>query len=205
VHNSPYDCEQGTITLASNSRSKVSEIALHLPWQKRGEREFTFPTAAPHGIDLAVLIAVGSAVVDIVSLYEPWLLGLNDEYVTGKGLTYAVGAEVSGFRLVQNAPYLAILLVPVFLTGLIVILAMLPEDSTLRISYKMKSGILFAASIGLSLYPSYVFMNNLAAGVDMTTGLNEIVSFWAMGSGVTLPAYAGFGFAAALLLRIFKD
>ncbi len=61
------------------------------------------------------------------------------------------------------------------------------------------------ASIGLSLYPSYVFTNNLAMGTDMTAGLNVIVSLWEMGSGATLPAYAGFGFAAALLMRIFKD
>jgi hypothetical protein len=194
--------------LFSNSRSKNSRSTTpehHPPSQERIERQFTFPSTAPHGIDVAVLIAVVSAVVDVLSLFEPWLLGLNDEYVTGKGLTYAVGAEVSGFRLLQNEPYLAILLVPVFLTGLTVILAMLPEDTSVRMSYKMKSGILLAASIGLSLYPSYVFMNNLAGGVDMTRGLNEIVSFWAMGSGATLPAYAGIGFAAALVVRIFKD
>ena len=195
----------GAATLFLNPRHMRVEIAHHLPWRKRGEHDFTFPTAAAPGIDLAVLIAVGSAILDVISLFEPWLLGLNDEYVAGKGLTYAIKAEVSGFQLVQNAPYLAILLVLVFLTTISVILAILPQDLAVRVSYKMKSAILMAASIGLSVYPSYVFMNNLAVGAEMTAGLKEVVSFWAMGSGATLPAYAGIGFAAALVVRIFKD
>jgi hypothetical protein len=189
----------------STSPSCISAgIKHHLHGRKRREPKLTFPTVVS-GIDLAILIAVGSAVVDILSLMQPWLLGVNDEYIAGKGLTYAIQVEVSGFQLVQNETYLAILILPAVLAGISVILAMLPQDLTARISYKLKSGILMTASIALSLYPSYVFTNNIAMGTNMTAGLNVIVSFWEMGSGATLPAYAGFGFAAALLLRIFKD
>jgi hypothetical protein len=177
----------------------------YVPWRKRGEHEFTFRTASAPGIDVAILVAVGSAIVDVLSLLQPWLLGVNDEYVVGRGLTYAVEVEVSGFRLVQYQPYLAILLIPGFLAGLSLVLAMVPEDVSARLSYKLKSGALLAISIVLSLYPSYVFMNNLGNGVNMTEGVNVIVSFWELGSGSTLPAYAAFGFAGALLLRIFKD
>lgn len=177
----------------------------HIPWRKRGEQTFTFEAAPAPGIDLAILIAVGSAIVDILTLLQPWLLGVNDEYVTGKGLTYAVEVEVSGFQLVQYQPYLAILLIPAFLMGLSIIFAILPEDVSARVSYKVKSGLLLIICIALSVYPSSIFMNNLANGVDVAAGLHMIVSFWVLGSGVTLPAYAAFGFAGALLLRIFKD
>jgi hypothetical protein len=177
--------------------------AHHSPWRK--SREFTFQTAAPPGVDVAILLALGSAFADVFSLSQPWLLGINDEYLPGKGLSYAIGASISGFQLLQNQPYLAVLMVPAVLAGLSLLLATMPEDTSARLSYKLKSGALLAISIILSLYPSYVFMNNLDNGVNITEGLNVIVSFWEAGSGSTLPAYAAFGFAGAILLRIFKD
>jgi hypothetical protein len=179
--------------------------ARHMPWRKSRELEFTFQNATAPGIDVAILIALGSAVADIFSLFQPWLLGINDEYLSGKGLSYAVEVRISGFQLMQSQQYLAILLVPALLAGLSLILAIMPEDVSARLGYKLKSGALLAISTALSLYPSYVFMNNLGNGVNMTEGLNVIVSFWEIGSGSTLPAYAAFGFAGALLIRIFKD
>ena len=192
-------------TSSSDAGYASAETRHNLPWRKRRESEFKFPTTAAPGIDLAILIAAGSAIMDIISLMQPWLLGLNDEYVAGKGLTYAIAAQVSGLQLVQGEPYLAILFIPAILTGLSVILAILPQDHTVRFSYKLKSGILLIISLALSLYPSYVFMNDLAMGANLTGSLNLIVSFWEMGSGATLPTYAGLGFASALVLRIFKD
>jgi hypothetical protein len=167
--------------------------------------KFSFPRTTAPGIDLAILIALGSAIIDVLSLFQPWLVGLNDEYVTGKGLTYAVGAEASGIQLIQTQPYLAVLLIPMILTGFSFILAISPDDVTARVSYRVKSGLLLIPSIALSIFPSYMFMNNLGMGIDMTRGLNVFVSLWELGSGATLSTYAGLGFAAALLLRIFKD
>jgi hypothetical protein len=183
----------------------ITMTSNHYPWRKRAERELTFEAAPAPGIDLAVLIAVGSALVDILTLLQPWLLGVNDEYVTGKGLTYAVEAEVSGFQLLQIQPYLAILLVPAFLAGVSIILAILPDNVFARVSYKVKSGLLLVICIALSLYPPSTFMNNLANGANMAEGLHLIASFWVVGSGATLPVYAAIGFAGALALRIFKD
>jgi hypothetical protein len=193
------------LILFTNAIRTSIMYARHLPWRKSQELQFTFQTATAPGIDLAILIALGSAAADIFALSQPWLLGINDEYLAGKGLSYAVEVRISGFQLLHNQPYLAILLIPALLAGISLILAILPEDVSARLSYKLKSGALLAVSVALSLYPSYVFMNNVGNGVDITEGLNVIVSFWEAGSGSTLPAYAAFGFAGALLLRIFKD
>ena len=168
------------------------------------EKKVSFSLSSP-GIDVSLLIALCAAIIDFLSITQPWLVGLNNEYLAGKGLTYSIAAEMSGVQLMQTQQYLSILLIPVALTGLMWFLANTPEDATARVSYKTKCELMLIMCIAFSIIPPYIFSNKLAVGINMTSGSNVFASRWELGSGETLPAYSGLGFAAALLIRTFKD
>lgn len=172
---------------------------------RHAEYKLTFHNTGSPGIDVATLIGLGSAITNALSLFEPWLIGLNNEYLPGTGLTYSIVIEVNGIELIQTRPYLLILIIPIVLTGFLVLLAITPDDFTSRLNFKRKALILLTVSIPCSIFPSFSFLNELAMGADLMGALNVFVGRWELGSGATLPIYAGLGFALALLLRVFKD
>jgi hypothetical protein len=158
------------------------------------------------GIDLAVVIAVVSAVIDLVSLFFPWLVGINSTYVPGKGLTYSIAILLSGTDLFADSPYLAILFLPALLTFALVFISIRSEGLVPpRISYKTKSRVLLFLAALSSMLPAYAFVNRIMIGVFSSPRSDVFVGRWELGGAATMPLFAGFGFILALGLKILKD
>ena len=64
-------------------------------------RKFAYDSMYRPGIDLAVIIAAASSILDAISLFNPWLVGINSSYVSGKGLTYTISLVLSGLDLIE--------------------------------------------------------------------------------------------------------
>ncbi len=158
------------------------------------------------GIDLAVVIAVVSALIDFVSLFFPWLVGINSVYVPGEGLTYSVAIVLKGTDLFSDSPYLATLFLPVLLTlGLVFISIRSEELVPPRVSYKTKSRILLLLAALSSMLPAYAFVNRIMIGVFSSPLTGVFVGRWELGGAATMPLYAGFGYVLALGLKMLKD
>ena len=158
------------------------------------------------GIDLAVLIAILSAIMDLVAMFLPWLAGINASYVPGRGLTFTVAVLLSAIDLLAYNTYLALILLPPLLTITLVIFSLRPEGILPpRIGYKAKSRILLFLSAMISMLPSYAFLQTAFLGFPSTPETAQFVSSWELGGAATMPIYAGFGFVLALILKIIKD
>jgi hypothetical protein len=168
-------------------------------------RKLAYDSLYRPGIDLAVLIAVGSAILDSASLLFPWLVGVNSSYTSGKGLTYTVSAYLSGLDLIGDLPFIIILFVPIILTVALVFFSLRPEGLVLpRMSYKTKSRVILVLAALLSIAPPFFFLNQFGLGMTITRP-GVFVGHWEMGSGATMPTYAGLGFALALGFKMIKD
>lgn len=158
------------------------------------------------GIDLAIVIAIVCSIIDIVSLFVPWLVGINSVYVPGKGLTYKIAILLSGIELFRVNPYLTILVLPLVLTVVLIFLSIRPEGLIPpRIGYKTKSRILLLVAAFSSMLPGYAFMHPIMLGTFSVPNIGVFVGRWELGGGATMPLYAGFGFMLALGLKIIKD
>jgi len=175
------------------------------PMSSKSLRKLAYDSLYRPGIDLAVLVAVASAILDIVSLFFPWLVGINSSYTPGKGLTYTVVAFLSGLDLIGDMPYIVVLFAPIILTVALVFLSLRPEGLIPpRMSYKAKSRIILVFAALLSLPPPFLFLNQFGLGMTITRP-GIFVGHWEMGSGATMPTYAGIGFALALGFKMIKD
>ncbi len=155
---------------------------------------------------MAVVIAVGSATLDLVSLLIPWLVGINSEFLPGRGLSYSIAILLSGIDLFGDSPYLAFLMLPLLLTFVLIFLSIRPEGIIPpRISYKTKSRLLLLVATLSSMLPSYAFFNRFTLGFYTTPRPGVFVGRWELGGGVTMPIFAGFGFMLALGLKLLKD
>ncbi len=158
------------------------------------------------GIDLAVLVAVLSAITDIVAMFLPWLAGINVAYVPGRGLTSTVTDLLSAIDLLPYNPYLAMILLSPVLTITLVIFSVKPEGILPpRIGYKAKSRILLFLSAVVSILPTYAFVQTALLGLPATPDTTQFVTSWELGGAATMPIYAGFGFFLALGLKMIKD
>jgi hypothetical protein len=168
-------------------------------------RKLAYDSMYRPGIDLAVLVAVASATLDAVSLLSPWLVGINSSYSSSKGLTYTVSAILSGLNLLFDMPFIAVVFLPIILTGVLVFVSLRPEGLIQpRIGYKAKSRAILLLAALLSMAPPFIFLNQFASGINVLRP-GQFVGHWEMGSGATMPAYAGFGFALALGFKMLKD
>ncbi len=158
------------------------------------------------GIDLAVIAAIISAMMDGVAMFLPWLAGINAGYVPGRGLTLTVTVLLSAVDLLADNSYLALIFLPPVLTIVLVVLSLRPEGILPpRMGYKTKSRILLFLSAMISILPAYAFLQTALLGSPATPDTGQFVSSWEMGGAVTMPIYAGFGFFLALGLKIIKD
>ncbi len=158
------------------------------------------------GIDLGVLVAMLSAIMDIVAMFLPWLAGINAGYVPGRGLTHTVTILLSAIDLLPYNSYLAILFLPPALTVLLVVFSLRSEGMLPpRIGYKAKSRVLLLLSALISIMPVYAFLQTALLGSPATPETRQFVSSWELGGAVTMPIYGGFGFILALGLKIIKD
>lgn len=179
--------------------------------QVRGERSKYFRKIAHDslyrpGIDLAVVIAIGSAILDLVSLFLPWLVGINSEYLPGKGLSYSISVMLTGVDLFVAKPYLILLILPPVLSFVLLFISTRPEGIVPpRVSYKMKSRILILVAALSSMMPAYAFLNYFTIGIYLPPKPGVLVGRWELGGGATMPIWAGFGEMLALGLKIIKD
>lgn len=120
-------------------------------------RKLAYDSMYRPGIDLAVLIAVASATLDAVSLLSPWLVGINSSYSSSKGLTYTVSALLSGLNILFDMPFIAVVFLPIILTGVLVFVSLRPEGLIQpRIGYKTKSRVILVLGIAL-ISPTFHF------------------------------------------------
>lgn len=179
------------------------------PKQTRSLRKLAYDSMYRPGIDLAVIIATISGGVDLVSLFLPWLVGINSQYQPGVGLTYSLSIILNGFDVFQlpDYSYIIIVVVPVVLTFILLYLSMHSEGIIPpRITYKTKSRIILFLAMLTSMAPAFVFFNQFSAGIYLTSPKPGVfVGRWALGAGATMPTYAGFGFLVALGLKVIKD
>lgn len=158
------------------------------------------------GIDLAVVVAILSAITDIAAIFLPWLAGINASYVPGRGLTFTVTVLLSAIDLLAYNPYLGLIFLPPVLTITLVIFSLRPEGILPpRIGYKAKSRILLFVSALISILPAYAFLQNALLGFPTTPETAQFVTSWELGGAATMPIYAGFGFVLALGLKLIKD
>ena len=190
-----------------NDRSKL-QSAIERAREKRSKslRKLAYDSMYRPGIDLAVVIALGSAIVDLVSLFFPWLVGINSDYLPGRGLIYKIAVLLSAIDLFSESPYLMFLMLPIALTIALIFLSIKPEGIIPpRIGYKTKSRIiLFLAGLS-SMLPAYIFLNGFTMGIYSPPQLGVFVGRWELGGAATMPLYAGFGFMLALGLKMIKD
>jgi len=159
-----------------------------------------------YGIDVAVIFALIGTAIDAASLYLPWLVGINSQYVPGRGLTYEIIAEVSGVDLIPLAPYVALLFVPPALTVALLVLSLRPEGILPpRISYKNKSLIILLVSTLCSFATTFLFWSQFPIGSFLNPKPGAYVSRWEFGSAYNLPIYGGLVFALGLASRVLKD
>jgi len=171
----------------------------------RSLKQFAYDTMYRPGIDLAVVVAMICSAVDFVSMFFPWLVGMNSTYVSGKGLTYTVAVKLSAFEMFSDTPYLAFLLLSPILTIILVYVSVRPEGIVPpRLSYKTKSGVLILLAGLSSLLPTMTFLNRFAFEAYLSRP-DIFVGRWELGGGATVPMYAGLGFMLALGLKIIKD
>jgi hypothetical protein len=179
------------------------------PKRSRSFRKLAYDSVYRPGIDLAVIIAATSSLVDLVSLFLPWLVGVNSEYTPGRGLTYSTAIRLTGFDVFQlpDYEYVIVVIVPVVLTCIFVYLSVHSEGIIPpRISYKTKSRIILFLAMLTSMAPAFVFFNTFSAGLYLTSPRPGVfVGRWELGAGATMPTYAGFGFLLALGLKVIKD
>jgi hypothetical protein len=175
--------------------------------QSRSLHRLAFGSIYRPGIDVAVVVAILSAALDLVSLLLPWLVGIVSVYVEGQGLTHVVAVNLSGFDLFSVSPYLVIVIVPILLTIILTYLSVHPEGIIPpRVTYKTKSRILLMLAVFTSMAPSFIFLQYFANAIYITTPQVGVpVSSWELGAGSTMPTYAGLGFIFALVLKIIKD
>lgn len=172
---------------------------------QRSFKQLAYASVYRPGIDLAVIIAVFCSTVDIVSLFFPWLVGINASYIPGRGLTYTVAFVLSGFEMLTVTPYLLSLgFVPV-LIAVLVYFSVKPEGIVPpRTNYKTKARLLILLAALGTFLPTMTFLNRFAFE-PMLSLPGVFVSRWELGGGATVPMYAGLGFLLALGLKIMKD
>lgn len=182
----------------------VSELASKKSSQSL--RKLAYGSVYRPGIDLALIIALVSSGLDVLSMFLPWLAGINSEYVPGRGLTYTVTVLLSGIDLLNISPYLMVLFLPFIFTVILTVISIRGEGiKPPLIGYKTKSGILLFLGALCSMLPAYTFLNTVMMGVYFTPKPGTFVSRWELGGGATMPTYTGLGFVLALGLRIIKD
>ncbi len=183
------------------------ETAIKFTAQTRKSlKKLTYASLNKPGIDLAVVIALGSSAADVVSLFLPWLVGINPVYVRGKGLSYTIAAVLSGFDLLPFNMYLSFVLLPLALTLIVTYFSLKPEGIIPpRVGYKTKSRILLLLAMFSSMLPSFVFVQYFTTSSLLLPRLDVFVGRWEMGGGATMPIYAGFGLLLGLGLKIIKD
>ena len=179
------------------------------PQRSRSFRKLAYDSVYRPGIDLAVIIAVTCSLVDLASLFLPWLDGINSAYTPGRGLTYSIAIRLTGFDVLQlpDYEYVIVVIVPIVLTCIFVYLSVHSEGIIPpRISYKTKTRIILFLAMFTSMAPAFVFFNTFSAGFYLTSPRPGVfVGRWELGAGATMPTYAGFGFLLALGLRLIKD
>ena len=179
------------------------------PQRSRSFRKLAYDSVYRPGIDLAVIIAVACSLVDLASLFLPWLDGINSAYTPGRGLTYSIAIRLTGFDVLQlpDYEYVIVVIVPIVLTCILVYLSVHSEGIIPpRMSYKTKSRMILFLAMVTSMAPAFVFFNTFSAGFYLTSPRPGVfVGRWELGAGATMPTYAGFGFLLALGLRLIKD
>jgi hypothetical protein len=174
--------------------------------QKGSLRKIAYGSVYRPGIDLAALIAVGSAVLDIAAMFLPWLVGINSVYTPGRGLNYTVTLLLSGMDLFSTNPYLFVILVAPALTVVLVLISLRDEGiMPPRVKYQTKSRILLFFAALCSMLPSLNFVNDVMVGSYGVPDTGVFVGRGELGGAATMPLYAGFGFFFALGLRILKE
>ena len=169
-------------------------------------RKLAYGSVYRAGVDLAILIAFVSSTLDVVSVFLPWLVGINSVYTPGRGLTYTITVSLSAIDLLGNSPYLILLFLPPLSTIVLVLLSIRGEGLIPpRVPYQTKSRILLFLAGLFSMIPAFTFLDNVMAGTYFTPELGVFVSRWELGGAAAMPTYAGLGFFLALVLRIIKD
>lgn len=158
------------------------------------------------GIDLAVIVAMISASIDLIAMFLPWLAGLNVTYVSGKGLNSTVTVLLSAIDLLAYNRYLALLFVPPALTVLLIAFSLRSEGLLPpRVGYKTKARVLLLIAALASILPTYAFLQPALAGIPLAPRNLRFVTNWELGGAATMPIYGGFGFIFALGLKLIKD
>jgi hypothetical protein len=158
------------------------------------------------GIDLAVVLAMISSALDFVALFLPWTVGIDSQYVPGKGLTYVVTTLLSAIDLMNYNVYLVLILLAPILTVVLIIFSVRPEGIIPpRIGYKAKSRMILLSAALVSILPAYSFVNSVMLGVAAVPETRQFAGRWELGAGATIPIYAGFGFMLALGFKLIKD
>ncbi len=181
----------------------VSELASKKSSQSL--RKLAYGSVYRPGIDLALIIALVSSGLDVLSMFLPWLAGINSEYLPGRGLTYTVAVVLSGIDLLDTSPYLIILVFPLIFTVILTVISIKGEGiKQPLVGYKTKSRILLLLGVVCSMIPAYAFMNTAMMGI-YNPRPGAFVGRWELGGATTMPIYSGLGFVLALGLRIIKD